>query len=109
MVYSQSLKHEHSVRVNWNGQTDDLPMIFFSPYSPVWDPYEESYELNEAATMYHCGDIVEKLTERHELVGDMDVSALENGRPGSPSNVIDFDEEERLIDVVCLGLSYILV
>ena len=37
---------------------DSLPIIFLSPDSPVWDPYDASYAMNESAMMDRRGDIM---------------------------------------------------
>ena len=65
---------------------DSLPIVFLSPDSPVWDPYDASYAQNEAAMTDHRGDIVQTIPTRHDLLGAADISALASERPSSPDN-----------------------
>ena len=79
---------------------DDYEMIFLSPDSPVWNPYDESYAENEAALMTRRGEIVSSIPPRHDLLEAADISALTSARPSSPTAVDFFDDEVARIDAV---------
>jgi len=88
---------------------DDYEMIFLSPDSPVWNPYDESYTLNEAAHLDIKQELVRKLPRKFDLLEDDDfddagVSAVhskrEMERPSSPTVLEDFANEEEQIDAM---------
>ena len=58
----------------------DYKNIFLTPDSDMWDPYDESYKLNEDSFLDSRGNIeIPSIPVQHTLVADADMSAASAG------------------------------
>ena len=56
---------------------DQYEAVFLSPSTESWDPYEESYAINEDSYLNSRGGIVYPMSNKtHELIAEADVDAV---------------------------------
>ena len=61
---------------------ENLPVIFLSPDSPQWDPYDESYVMNNASYLDQDRDMVHPTLMHHNLLEKAAIAELKRDRPG---------------------------